>query len=117
MRDRSVVRLSITPSTKYSCSGSPPMFANGSTTIESLGAAALRRSVGNDRIGPDRAGDVLEVAQTEVGEVNSDLAMDLIEHRRRQTDATGLGDALEPRGNVDAIAEDVVGVNDDVADM
>ena len=32
MRDKSVVRLSVTPSTKYSCSGSPPMFTNGSTT-------------------------------------------------------------------------------------
>ena len=38
MRDRSVVRLSITPSTKYSCSSSPPILTNGSTTIESRGA-------------------------------------------------------------------------------
>ena len=46
MRDRSVVRLSVTPSTKYSCSGSPPMLAKGRTTMErrggscSFGAAA-----------------------------------------------------------------------------
>ena len=38
MRDKSVVRLSVTPSTKYSCSGSPPMFANGSTTMDRRGA-------------------------------------------------------------------------------
>ena len=37
MRERSVVRLSVTPSTKYSCSGSPPIFAKGSTTIDRRG--------------------------------------------------------------------------------
>src|SRR5262245_7719457 len=37
MRDRSVVRLSVTPSAKYSNSGSPPMFAKGRTTVESRG--------------------------------------------------------------------------------
>ena len=39
MRDRSVVRLSVTPSTKYSCSGSPPILAKGKTTIERRGGA------------------------------------------------------------------------------
>ena len=39
MRERSVVRLSVTPSTKCSCSGSPPRFANGNTTIERRGGA------------------------------------------------------------------------------
>ena len=33
-RRASVVRLSVTPSAKYSCSGSPLIFANGNTTIE-----------------------------------------------------------------------------------
>jgi hypothetical protein len=37
MRERSVVRLSVTPSTKYSCSGSTPMWAKGRTTMESRG--------------------------------------------------------------------------------
>src|ERR1700733_7741064 len=36
-RERSVVRLSVTPSTKCSCSGSPPILANGKTTIERRG--------------------------------------------------------------------------------
>ena len=31
MRERSVVRLSVTPSAKYSCSGPPPMLAKGKT--------------------------------------------------------------------------------------
>ena len=41
MRERSVVRLSVTPSTKYSCSGSPPMLAKGRTTMERRGGPAL----------------------------------------------------------------------------
>src|SRR5271165_2350889 len=34
IREGSVVRLSVTPSTKCSCSGSSPILANGKTTIE-----------------------------------------------------------------------------------
>ena len=73
MRDKSVVRLSVTPSTKYSCSGSPPILAKGSTTMERRGAedgvgacgtcsagllAPLRPNL--QRIDPHRLGDVLE---------------------------------------------------------
>ena len=43
--------------------------------------------------------------------------MDLIVGRRRQADAAGFGNALEPGCDVDAVAEDVVLANDDVADM
>src|SRR5260370_27273751 len=39
MRDRSVVRPSVTPSTKYCCSGSLLRLAKGSTTIDRRGAA------------------------------------------------------------------------------
>ena len=39
MRERSVVRLAVTPSTKYSCSGSPPILAKGSTTSERRGGS------------------------------------------------------------------------------
>ncbi|HKN30884.1 MAG TPA: hypothetical protein VJY34_24630 [Roseiarcus sp.] len=39
MRERSVVRLSVTPSAKYSCSGSPPILVKGKTTIERRGGA------------------------------------------------------------------------------
>src|SRR5262245_57927687 len=40
IRDRSVVTSSVSPSAKYSCSGSRAVFANGSTTIESRGGSA-----------------------------------------------------------------------------
>src|SRR5215831_9938074 len=38
MRERSVVRLWVTPSTKYSCSRSPPRLAKGRTTMDRRGA-------------------------------------------------------------------------------
>src|SRR6516165_244976 len=42
MRDRSVVRLSVMPSVKYSCSLPPAILANGRTTMESRGGEAAR---------------------------------------------------------------------------
>src|SRR5215470_17804646 len=35
-RDNSVMMSSVTPSVKYSCSGSPVMFRNGKTAMEGL---------------------------------------------------------------------------------
>src|SRR5258706_15994905 len=40
IRERSVVRSSVTPSAKYCCSGSLLRLANGSTTIDKRGATA-----------------------------------------------------------------------------
>src|SRR3984893_10546859 len=40
MRDRSVVRSSVIPSAKYSCSGSFDKFAKGRTTIDRRGAGS-----------------------------------------------------------------------------
>src|SRR5271166_4548910 len=53
MRERSVVRLSVTPSTKCSCSGSPPILANGNTTIERCGGS--ERPAGGGGLGPETA--------------------------------------------------------------
>src|ERR1700751_2561088 len=100
MRDKSVVRLSVTPSTKYSCSGSPPMFTNGSTTRAKCGAeewvgcraAALchrANAISDCGIDPDRAGNVFEVLLAQIGELNPDLASDLVVGRRRDADAPG----------------------------
>ena len=75
------------------------------------------RSVRDHRIGADRTGDILQALLAEVGKFRADLAIHLIVGRRRQTDAAGFSDALEPRRNIDAIAEDVVHANDDVADV
>ena len=76
MRERSVVRLSVTPSTKCSCSAPPPILANGRTTIERRGGADFSGAgagpgfawAGADfeRIDPDRLGDVLELGRAEI---------------------------------------------------
>ena len=46
-----------------------------------------------------------------------DLAAHLPEGVFGEADATGLGDAFEPGGDVDAVAEDVVSLDQHVADM
>jgi len=38
LRERSVVSVSVIPSMQYSCSGLPPMFMKGRTTIEAVEA-------------------------------------------------------------------------------
>ena len=67
----------MTPSTKGSCSGPPPILANGRTTIDRRGGSdfsarerrglRLRRLADFERIDPDRLGDVLELGRAEIG--------------------------------------------------
>src|SRR6478609_2025112 len=83
MRDKSVVRLSVTPSTKYSCSGSPPMFATAARLWTSVALKLgwvscyhLCRQAGfipDQGIGPHRALDVLEVLLAQINEPSPDL--------------------------------------------
>ena len=84
------------PSTKYSCSGSPLMFWNGSTAIDGLsgsgsaGAALIvragRRFARTDAIDPHRPRDVLDAAARPFVEGEVELVADLVMHdpaRRR----------------------------------
>src|SRR5262245_43546440 len=48
IRDRSVVRSSVIPSAKYSCSGSLLRFANGRTTIDRRGASLVSILAGGE---------------------------------------------------------------------
>ena len=59
----------------------------------------------------------LEVLLAQIGELNPDLASDLIVDRRRDADAAGFCDALKPRRNVNAVSKDVVGLDDYVANI
>ena len=129
MRDRSVVRLSVTPSTKCSCSGSPPMLANGKTTIERRGGADFSSGRGRrglrlggladiKRIDPDRLGDVLELGRAEIGDGEIEPPLDLPIGVLGETDRARLGDALQPRGDIDAVAHQIaVRLLDHVAEM
>ena len=126
-RDSSVMMSSVRPSAKNSCSGSPLMLANGSTAIEGLAAAVWRSrlarvprrqpAVEHDGIGADRPGDVLDRLLAEIREGELEPGADLLAHRRGDADAAGLGQGLEARGDVDAVAEDVVALDDHVAEI
>ena len=66
---------------------------------------------------PHRLLDVLELLVAGIGKGGVDLAAHLPECVIGDADAASFGNAFQPRGNVDAVAEDVTLVDDDVADM
>ena len=127
IRERSVVRLSVTPSTKCSCSGSPPILAKGKTTIESRGGADFSGAgpagfhMGGAPIQSNRPGsarDILEFGRAEIVDREIKPSLDLPIRVLGKTDRAGRANALDPRGDVDAVAHQVaVGLLDDVAQM
>jgi hypothetical protein len=50
-------------------------------------------------------------------EIESELVFDLIVDRLRDADGAGLGECLESGGDIDAIAKDVVAVDDDITEI
>jgi hypothetical protein len=64
-----------------------------------------------------RAGDVLQILLAHIGDDDLNLAADLLVGGGREADAAGLGNAFQPRGDVDAVAENVVAVGEHVADI
>ena len=115
------------PSAKYSCSGSPLMFANGSTAIDGLsgsgrgrccaGARSPTVEVVATRYDPHRPGDVLELLLAHVLEGEVELAAASSCTRAETQMPPGSASAFEPRRDVDAVAEDVVVLDDDVAQV
>ena len=65
----------------------------------------------------DRPGDVLDVLRTEILEGKAQLVEHLIAHHAADADPARLGQRLQARGDVDTVAEDVVPIDDDVADI
>ena len=124
--DSAVMMSSEMPSAKYSCSGSPLMLANGRTAIDAAGLADNdeARSRASDIGRPDPRGedsqwpcDILERLFPQVDELDFDTPAHVVVRRTRDGDASGLGDALEPRRDIDAVAKHVVPVDQDVAEM
>ena len=68
-------------------------------------------------IGPDRKRDVFEVLLAQIGELNANLAPDVIVSGRRDADAPGFCDAFKPRRNIHPIPKDVVRLNNYVTDI
>jgi hypothetical protein len=64
-----------------------------------------------------RAGNVLQDLLPKVVAANVDLAAEFPMNALRQTDTAGLGEVLDPRGDIDAVAENIIVVEDNVADM
>ena len=54
-----------------------------------------------------RLGDVLDLLQAGVGEGGRDAVADMLAHRRRNADPAGLGQRLQPRRDIDAVAEQI----------
>ena len=71
----------------------------------------------DDAIGAQRAGDVLQILLAHIRDGDFELAADLFVGGGREADAAGLRDAFQTRSDVDAVAEDVVTVGEDVTDI
>src|SRR5438132_4489640 len=126
IRDSAVMISSTMPSAKYPCSGSPLILANGNTAIDGLSGsgkafAGVAGSAVSD-VGParqTRSGRAMffEALLANVGELGLDFAAHLTKSVFGDADAAGFGDAFEPRRDVDAVAEDVVSLDQYVAEM
>ena len=65
----------------------------------------------------DGSRDVFEVLRTQILEIEVDFVGDLFVYDLRDVDAAWLGERLDPRRDVDAVAEDVAVLGDDVAEI
>jgi hypothetical protein len=64
-----------------------------------------------------RTGDVLDLLLAEIVEGEVEAVAHLLVRRGAEADPARLGQRFEPGGNVDAVAEDVAVLDDDVADI
>ena len=64
-----------------------------------------------DRIDPHRPRDVLEVLVAEIDEIRIDLAAHVVIGRARDQNAARLANPLQPRRDVDAVAENALALD------
>ena len=76
-----------------------------------------RRGRETHRVSANRLGDVLDAMAAERAVIEIELVPDLVVNGVRDANSAGLGERFEPGGDVDAIAEDVVAVDDDIAEI
>ena len=69
------------------------------------------------RIGADRLGDILDAMAAERAVIEIELVSDVVVNGLRDADRAGLRERLEPGGDVDPVAKDVVAVDDHVAEI
>jgi hypothetical protein len=128
MRERSVVRLSVTPSTECSCSASPAdigewEYDEGETRRTGFFRRKWRRLRFSglsdvERINPDRLADVPQLGSAEIGDLEIEPPLDLPVCLLGRTDRAGLGDALQPCSDIKPITHEIaVDLLDHVAEM
>ena len=61
--------------------------------------------------------DVLQHLVADVLEAHRQLVADVIPYRPRNNDSAGLGQSFEAGRNIDAIAKDVIGLDNDIAEV
>ena len=76
-----------------------------------------RSRIGKHAIDPHRIGDILDTAITERFVSANQLMLYLFVDAAGDIDFAGLGDAFKPRGNIDAVAVNVVRFDDDIAEI
>jgi hypothetical protein len=65
----------------------------------------------------DRPGDVLDLMRADVREVRFDFAADLFVGGAGKANSARVGEGLQPRRDIDAVAEKASILNDDIADI
>src|SRR5204863_1887602 len=76
-----------------------------------------RSGQGRDLVNPDRVLDVLQLAEPDVLDRQIELAPHLLVDGLGETDATRVGQGLEPRGDVHAVPVDLVVLDDHIAEV
>src|SRR6266851_4075906 len=141
MRESAVMISSTMPSAKYSCSGSPLILAKGSTAIDGLsgsgsagGSAAPTRALralpstrkrGRAREGAFRShpvdphwpSDVLDLLLAQILKDKGQPVAHVVINRIGDEHPAGISQAFDPRGNVDAVAIEVVALDDHVTEI
>src|SRR5271165_951369 len=76
---------------------------------------SARRSAHSE--GAHRLGNVLDPLLAQSGQPDGQPRADLVAHRTRKANPARLGERLQPGGDIDAIAEQVLSLDDDVSEM
>jgi len=106
--------------TEFDNAGSEPAtralaFGAASACDAGVALAALHSPGPPDT--PYRTGDVLDVVRTEILDGEAQRVEHLIACHAAYADPSRLGQRLQPRGDIDAVAKDVALIDDDVADV
>jgi hypothetical protein len=70
-----------------------------------------------DSVGPNRLGDILNAMAAKRAVVEGELILNLLVDSVRNAHSTRLGECLEPRGDINAIAEDVLTIYYHIAEI